>query len=57
MHLIIDKAPPCPGRGVVGLCIDRCIMIFIYKIKITNNDIMKAPLVLMPKLHNIKLLS
>ncbi len=19
------KAPPCPGRGVVGLCIDRCI--------------------------------
>ena len=26
LHLIIDKAPPCPGRGVVGLCIDRCII-------------------------------
>ncbi len=22
-----DKAPPCPGRGVVGLCIDRCIIL------------------------------
>ena len=20
-----DKSPPCPGRGGVGLCIDRCI--------------------------------
>ena len=25
LHLIIDKAPLYPGKGVVGLCIDRCI--------------------------------
>ncbi len=22
LQLIIHKAPPCPGRGVVGLCIE-----------------------------------
>ena len=24
-----DKSPPCPGRGGVGLCIDRCIICLV----------------------------
>ena len=38
-----DKSPPCPGRGGVGLCIDRCIshvmFTFVGRFKLEEGDL------------------